>query len=226
MKNIVLEKKKKFVFINIIIGLSLVLLIFTFITIDYLRANNGKKPLFAIHRVGVTTVDVVSNDFKDTVLNDIESSVYYGIGYSVSVCDNRTSNYKFKLGEQPADPCFTILNCSEKDDLGIDRYYEYSFFDSKLYRVSQITRIPIANVDETEESLQENTLELNNINGCGATFEKIDNTTYEIVQVCNILNMSESDIIDIYSAGYKSLIDTRTTKEDIIDYYHNWMVCE
>jgi hypothetical protein len=227
--NDVIKKRNKLISAILIIIASVLILgtIFYIIgTVDYIRAMNGKKPIFAYHAVDVINVDVSKAGFEDTALSKKEGAIYYGIGYSVSICDNATGNYVFQLGHKQEDLCFTSLTCTETDDLNIKRTYDYSFFDDKLYRIMRTDQVPIKNTDETEEELSKGVMELNDVYGCNASFKKIDETTYGIVQACNISKMSEGDIIEVYSAIYKSLIDTRTTRNDIINYYHNWTICE
>ncbi|MDD2490436.1 MAG: hypothetical protein PHY26_04220 [Bacilli bacterium] len=224
MNNIARKKRSKFV---LIIIASIVILGVIFGTIDYIRAMNGKKPIFIYRTVNSTSIDVVKAiEFDDTALSNKEGAIYYGIGYNVSICDNETGNYIFQLGHKQKEPCFTSLTCTETDDLNIKRSFVYSFFDGNLYRINKTYLIPIENTDETEEEYDNWVMKFNDVYGCGATFQKKSETTYEVVEICNIVNMSDGDIHEVYQTNHTSLEQTETTRNEIIDYYDKWMVCE
>ncbi len=229
-----MKKKNKVIFITLIVITSIVILgtIFYILgTVDYIRANNGKKPIFTYHTVNVTNIDVAMAGFEDTALPHKEGAVYYGIGYSVSICDIDDGNYTFQLGHKQKELCSTSLTCIETDDLNIKRTYEYSFFDGKLYRISKTHQGPIDKTYYTSEEMfinekDEYVEKINNIKGCGASYRKINETELEITEICNLSNMSDGDIYEVYQTHHASIEQPNTTREEIIDYYHNWMKCE
>lgn len=225
MENVV-RKRKKFILIILILLALILILCILFGAIDYIRLLNGKKPIFINHTVNSLSIDIPKEGFEDAALSKKEGAIYYGIGYNVSICDIDTGNYIFKLGNKSNKSCFTSLTCNKTDDLNIKQQYEYSFFDDKLYRVSQTSQVPIESTNKTEKEYEQEIKKLNDVNGCYETLKKTNETTYEIVKVCNISAMSDSDIIDVYSASYKPLIDTGTTRDEVINHYHNLMTCE
>lgn len=247
MKDIVREKKKKF-----IIKLSLIILIpLIFCTllgiVDYVRAMNGKKPIFIYRSENVTNFDfevgvvgyitLPSNEyitnvgigqnamvFEDIVLPSKEATTYYGIGYSVSICDNENGNYTFQLGHKQKEPCFSTLTCTKTLAENDKQSLEYFFFDGKVYRLHTTLTMPAEQI-ANEETYKKGLMEINDVNGCGVTFQKQNDTTYVMTQMCNISNMSNSDVKKVYSVSKKVMEQTRT---EIIDKYSHDkdMICE
>ena len=66
---------KKVIKIILIVIASIVLLGAIFGTVDYIRAKNGKKPMFAYRNVNV-------NDEGYFVATE-----YYGLGYAIVICN-------------------------------------------------------------------------------------------------------------------------------------------
>jgi len=229
-----MKKKNKIIFITAIVITSIVILgtiLYIFGTIDYIRATNGKKPIFTYHIIHVENIDVPMVGFEDTALSHKEGAIYYGIGYSVSICDKDTNNYVFQLGHKQKEYCSTSLTCSETDDLNIKRTYEYSFFDGKLYRISKNHKVPIDKTYYTsdEKFIKENDEyieKINNIKGCSAAYQKINENEFEVIEGCNLLNMSDSDIHEVYQTHHASIEQPTTTREEVIEYYRNTMKCE
>lgn len=116
MNDIVKEKKKKFIlkilFIVSIIIVSIVALCTIFGVVDYFRATSGKKPIFIYNTVNASTFDVSVAGLEDIVLPSKEGATYYGIGYTVSICDSNTGKYTFQLGHKKTEPCYTSLTCT------------------------------------------------------------------------------------------------------------------
>lgn len=246
MNDIVKEKKKKFVIIILLIILIPLILCIAIGVIDYFRAVNGKKPIFIYHTVSTSNIDfevgvpksitLPSNEyvtsvgigenivtFNDIVLPNKEGAIYYGIGYSVSICDNETENYTFQLGGKKVEPCSSTLTCTKTIAENNKQSFEYFFFDGKVYRLHTTLTIPAEQIAD-EEAYKEELIEINDIKGCAVTFNKHNDIMY-VTKMCNISNMSNSDVENVYSVSKKSMEQTR---EEIIDKYSNDkdMVCE
>jgi hypothetical protein len=248
MKDIIREKKKKFIIrISLIILMPLILCT-VFGIVDYFRAINGKKPIFIYHTTNVTNFDVemgfVVEDtdlpskegttnigigsnvivFEDTVLPSQEEATYYGIGYNVSICNNETGNYIFQLGGKKKEVCFSTLTCTKTFAENDKQSFDYSFFDGKVYRIYTTITIPINQI-ANEETYKKEFMKINDVKGCGATFRKQNDKNYVTTQICNISNMSSSDVEKVYSISKKSMEQTKT---EIIDgYSHDKdMICE
>ncbi|MDD4809516.1 MAG: hypothetical protein PHP12_05745 [Bacilli bacterium] len=238
MNDIVKRKRKRFILIILIVIASSLILCVLFGIVDYFRATSGKKPIFIYHTVNVSNFDsevgIVGNFilpskedvknvglgsdvivFEDIVLPSKEGSTYYGIGYSVSSCDNETGNYVFKLGHKQKESCFTSLTCTKTFTENDKQSYDYLFFDDKLYRIDTTITIPADQIVD-EEVYKKELMEINDVKGCGVTFQKQNDTTYVITQMCNISNMSNSDVEKVYSASKKSMEQTKT---EVIDSY-------
>jgi hypothetical protein len=248
MENIIKEKKKKFLIKILLVILIPPILCIVFGTVDYFRAINGKKPIFIYHTTNVSGFDVevevvVPEDsalpsedgitvagigqngivFEDTTLPSKEGSTYYGIGYNVSTCDSETGNYTFQFGSKQKE-CYSTLTCTKTFAENDIQSFNYSFFDGKLYRLDTTITIPADQI-ANEETYKEKLIEINNVKGCGVTFVKQNDTTYVTMQICNIYNMSNSDVEKVYSVSKKSMEQTR---DEIIDgYSHDKdMICE
>lgn len=114
MNDIVKRKRRNFLLIILIIIATVVILVTAFGLIDYFRTKNGKRPIFIYNTVNVTSFDVQMAGFEDVASPSREGVEYYGIGYKVSMCDNKTKNYIFTLGHDYREMCITSLTCSEK----------------------------------------------------------------------------------------------------------------
>lgn len=186
--------KNKIILMTSIVIILLVILVAIFYiigTVDYIRATNGKKPIFIYRTVNVSHLDVYK-----------EGTEYYGIGYKISICNNETSNYIFQLGYKQKEFCYTSLKCSHDpwgaltlldDNTGEyvtndKRTYEYSFFDERLYLIKSTTLIPIDRIKKEEVWVKE-FLDYSDVIGVDTTVKKINEDTYEIIQVCNIPKM-------------------------------------
>lgn len=114
INSIVEDKNKKFILktpivVSIII-VSIVALFTIFGMVDYFRAKNGKRPIFIYHKVNVFNVDVGMEGFESTALPNKEGITYYGVGYTVAVCDTSTQKYTFQLGNKKNR---TLLYCTK-----------------------------------------------------------------------------------------------------------------
>ncbi len=251
MNDIVREKKRKFIIIITLIILiviaSSLILCTVFGIVDYFRATNGKKPIFIYHTTNIQVFDVeiaVPEDailpskeditdigigsnvivFEDIVLSNKEGATYYGIGYSISICDNETGNYTFQLGHEQQEPCSSTLTCTKTFAENDKQSFDYFFFDGKVYRIDTTITIPAEQI-ANEETYKKELIEINDIKGCGVTFVKQNDTTYVIRQMCNISNMSNSDVEKVYSASKKAMEQTRTEITD--KYSHDKdMICK
>lgn len=220
-----MKKKNKIILITSIVIVSTVVLFTIFGVVDYNRALNGKNPIFIYHTTKVKS-------FEDS----IESIDYYGIGYRVSICDNKTNNYTFQLGDKLKKPCFTILTCTE-DKKGtltlIDestvayiendkRSYEFSFFDDKLHSITATYLVPISSIED-EETWPARTMQYFNVPGASISIQKTNDTTYEMIQTCNIYKMSTANIQNICLLDYFDMDKvemTKLTKTQITNQYN------
>lgn len=226
MNDIVKKKKRKFIIIILIVMASIVILVTMFGVIDYFRAKSGKKPIFIYHRSIVTSIDVLVAGSEDTALPNKTSAVYYGIGYNVSICDNESGNYKFQLGYKKNEPCVTSLTCTEKEADNFKTTHTFDFFDGKLYLLTTSLLRPVDKSDD-EDTLTKGIAEIDDIYGVGATINKINETTYEILLTCNIFNMDADDIEKGCMISYFDPKEiSNLTKDKIIDYYYKTMTCQ
>lgn len=224
MNDIIREKRKNFVLL-ILIGMStMILLCIIFGSVDYLRAINGKKPIFIYRTLDIASFDVSMIGFKDTALTNKKGAEYYGMGYMVSTCDYETGNYVFQLGHKSKNRCSTSLTCTKTSAENDKQSLNYSFFDDKLYRIDITSLIPVDKI-MNEEAYGKEFIKVNDITGCGGTFKKINETTYQTVQVCNIAVMSPSDVEKVYSTSKESLEQTRAKTID--SHFHDKdMICK
>ena len=226
MNDIVKKKKRKFIFIILIVMASIVILGTIFGIVDYFRAKSGKKPIFIYHTANITNYDVQMAGFEDTASPNKTSAVYYGVGYNVSICDTESGDYNFKLGHEKNEQCITSLTCTEKEADNFKTTHTFEFFDGKLYRLTTSLLRPVDKSDD-EDTLNKGIAELNDIEGVGAAIYKVNETTYEIVQTCNIFNMAAADIEKGCLISYfDSKEIPNLTKEDILDNYSKAMTCQ
>ena len=237
MNDIVREKKKKFIlkisFIFSIIIVSIVVLCTIFGIVDYFRATSGKKPIFIYHTTNVSTFDVEMAGFENVALPSRDGATYYGIGYTVSICDINTRKYTFQLGDKKAEPCYASLTCTtdkkgtlvvnndstvtyDKNDK--DNYY-YLFFEGKLDKVIATSIRSISSIKNVETSSVEIKEFYDNIPGCAGTGKKISEEAYETVISCAIPKMSSNDIEKYLPLMTKELLEY--TRDEIINYHHN-----
>ncbi|HHT38124.1 MAG TPA: hypothetical protein GXZ95_01760 [Mollicutes bacterium] len=210
--------------IPLIVIVATITLCIIFGTIDYFRVSHGKKPLFTYRTVNVSSFDVSMVGFEDIVLPKKDSTEYYGVGYKVSICDNETKNYNFQLGHKQKERCFTTLTCTKKLAENDTTTFEYTFFDGKLYRITTTLLIPSSQI-ANEPNYETKFMKINDVPGCGGTFNKLNETTYATTQICNIFEMSDSDIEKVYRTNKASL---ELTRAEIIEIYHDDkdMICE
>ncbi len=240
MNNIVKEKKKKFILKTSIIALIIIVLIVVLCTIfgivDYFRATNGKKPIF-IYRT-VLSFDVEIARFENASLPKKEGATYYGIGYTVSICDINARKYVFQLGNKKVKPCYTSLTCTSdkkgslvlNDDSTVSYdendkdNYVYTFFEDKLVQVTATLIRPISSIENIETASMEIKKFYDNIPGCAGMGNKISDEAYETTIICAIPKMSGDNIDKYLPISNKELLNY--TKEEIIDYHHNDLTCE
>ena len=107
-----------------------------------------------------------------------------------------------------------------------NRITSYNVCYTKLLRLTTSLLRPVDKSDD-EDTLNKRIAELNAIKGVGAAIYKVNETTYEIVQTCNILNM---DATDIEKGCLISYFDSKEipnlTKDDILDNYSKAMTCQ
>jgi hypothetical protein len=207
-------------------------------TIDYFRATSGKKPIFIYHTVNVSAFDVSVAGFEDIVLPGKDGATYYGMGYTVSICDSNTGKYIFQLGDKKTEPCYTSLTCTADkkgtlvvnddstvtyDENDIDNYY-YSFFEGKLDKVIVTSIRPISSIENVETSSVKIKKFYDNIPGCAGMGKKISEEAYETVIACAIPKMSSNDIEKYLPIRTKELLEY--TRDEIIAYHHNDLTCE
>jgi hypothetical protein len=242
MNDIVKEKKKKFIlkilFVVSIIIVSIVALCTIFGTIDYFRVTSGKKPIFIYHTVNTSAFDVEIAGFENAALPSKEGATYYGIGYTVSICDSNTRKYTFQLGDKKTEPCYTSLTCTADkkgtlvvnddstvtyDENDIDNYF-YSFFEGKLDKVMVTSIRPISSVENVETSSVKIKEFYDDIPGCAGMGKKISEEAYETVIACAIPKMSSDDIDKYLPIRTKELL--KYTRDEVIAYHHNDLKCE
>lgn len=217
--------KNKIILITSIVFASIVALgtIFYIIgTVDYIRATNGKKPIFVYRTLNVQKSDV-----------NKEGTDYYGIGYKVSLCDNKTGNYIFQLGHKQKNLCYSSLTCCE-DERGTltlidestvayvknDKHsYKFSFFEDKLYLINSTHLIPISAI-ENEETWAAEMLEYYDVPGINTTINKTNETTYEMKQTCNITEILKAGYKNVCSMDYFGEEIFGLTKTEIENQYH------
>lgn len=220
-----LYSKNKIIFLVLtLISLIIVLGIILYIigTVDYIRSMNGKKPLFIYHTVNVFNSDVYK-----------EVTEYYGIGYKISLCDNQKNNYIFQLGQKQKKVCYTNLTCTE-DERGTltmidentvayvenDKHsYEFSFYDDILYLIKSTFLIPTSYIED-EETWATEKLKYYDVDGINISIKKINQTTYEMKQSCNIPIILKNGNVNICSIDYHDTNIFGLTKDDIVSYYH------
>lgn len=220
MEKIVEEKMKSFrkksIKIFILVLVSCLLLASLFGAIDYLRAKNGKKPIFTFRTLNVSNFDVqIAGLVEDVSHTYPEGIVYYGLFYNVSTCDTEGKNYDFLLGNKKEKNCRTSLTCTKEFAENDAHYFDYTFYDNKLISMSTNLLIPVDYVDD-ETSYEKEIIKFNETNGCGSVFTQVDEKRYSLTKVCNITKMSDDDIKKIYSTSKK---DLPKTKEEIRNTY-------
>ncbi len=242
MNDIVREKKKKFIlkisFIVLIIIVSIVALCTIFGIVDYFRTKSGKKPIFIYHTVNVSTFDVQMAGLEDIALPSKEGATYYGMGYTVSTCDNNAGKYTFQLGYKKTEPCYTSLTCTANkkgtsvlnDDSTVSYNandkdnYDYTFFEGKLTKVITTLIRPISSIENVETADTEIRKFYKNIPGCAGMGKKISEEAYVTIISCTIPKMSNNDIDKYLPIRTKELLEY--TRDEIIAYHHNDLNCE
>lgn len=192
--------------------------------IDFYRSKNNKKPLFSYQKVSTSYSDYLFKEKPNISIPRFEGSIYKGLFYQVSVCDTNNSKYNFKLGKIEKGNCLSYLKCTKTFSRYDKHEYYYEFFDKKLHRVTTILTIPIEDVEFIETYMEEFNKINNNKNCYGKVSEK-DDYSYETVQTCNILKMTDEEVMSIYSTSKNSIVKS---KEKIIDSFSNdkEMICK
>ncbi len=242
MNDIVKEKKKKFIlrilFIALIIIVSIVALFTIFGIVDYFRVKSGKKPIFIYNTVNIPAFEVGVAGLEDIALPSKEGATYYGIGYTVSTCDSNVGKYTFQLGDKKIKPCYTSLICTAdkkgtlvlNDDSTVSYNendkdnYDYTFFEGKLIQVIATLIRPISSIENVETADAEIRKFYKNIPGCAGMGKKISEEAYGTVINCVIPKMSSDDIDKYLPIRTKELLEY--TREEIIAYHHNDLICE
>lgn len=116
------------------------------------------------------------------------------------------------------------LTCSKTFSDNNKHVFKYSFEDGKAYLIDWTLTIPATDI--ADATLYENEFQkINAVTGCTGRFTKNDEDSYTTHQVCNLSEMSDSDVKDIF-------MNTRDTLEiarkDIIKNYEQdeAMKCE
>jgi len=216
--------KNKIILITTIVIASIVLLgtiLYIIGTVDYIRATNGKKPIFTYRTVNVPHLDALK-----------EETEYYGIGYKITLCDNQKENYIFQLGHKQKEFCYTSLVCDEGDTLVLidestvvrvkndKTIYDFSFYNDRLYLVKSTRLLPTSSI-ENEETWATEMLEYFDVVGVNTSIKKIDETTYEVKQTCNIPKMLKAGSKNVCSID--SFLETdmyNITRAEIDNHYH------
>jgi transcriptional regulator with XRE-family HTH domain len=214
--------KNKIILITSIVIASILILgtiLYILGTVDYIRATNGKKPIFVYHTVNALHKDVIK-----------QGTEYYGIGYKITTCDDNTGNYIFQLGHKKKDVCYTSLTCTEDELVWIDEStvayakndkhsYDFSFFEDKLYLINSTSLIPTSSI-ENEETWATEMLEYFDVIGINTSIKKINETTYERKQTCNIPQILKAGSKNVCSIDYFSDIEIfDLTRAEILDQY-------
>lgn len=213
--------KNKIMFISLIAVSVIVLLgmiLYILGTVDYIRSVKGLKPIFIYNTTSVSYGDAYKS-----------GTDYYGLGYKISLCDNQNIKYVFQMGHKQKNVCYTKLTCSEKEKVLIDnkvytvkndlRTYNYSFFDDYLYLINLTQLVPITAI-ENEETWVDEMLSFYDSPGVYTTIKKINATTYEMKQTCNlpeILNAGVKNVCSIELFGDQIF---GLTRSDIDDQYY------
>lgn len=79
-----------------------------------------------------------------------------------------------------------------------DKYvFKYSFKDGKAYLIDMTLTIPATDIaDATAYENEFN--KINSVTGCTGRFTKNDDGSYTTHQVCNLSEMSDSDVKDVF----------------------------
>lgn len=112
----------------------------------------------------------------------------------------------------------TDLTCSKTFGENDQHVFKYSFKDEKAYLLDWTITIPAKDI--ADASAYENEFnKINTINGCKGRFTINDNGSYTTHQVCNLSEMSDSDIKDVFMNDRDGLEISR--KEIIKSYQHD-----
>jgi transcriptional regulator with XRE-family HTH domain len=216
------KKKNRIILTCTVLIVALGTILYILGTVDYIRAMNGKKPIFVYHTVSAL----------DPAVN-IEGTDYYGIGYKISLCDNQNEKYIFQLGHKQKKLCYTNLTCTE-DERGTltlidestvayvanDKHtYDFTFFDNRLYLINLTYLIPTSSI-ENEETWTKETLKYFDVPGVHTSIKKINGTTYEMKQSCNITEILMAGSKNVCSIDYFGEEIFGLRKIDILDQYH------
>lgn len=209
------QNMKKIIKVILTISALSIILLISFMLIDYSRAQAGKKPLFARQKSTSVTVFPVKEGFEKSYGIDNEIVEYRGIGYKVTVCNVEDKIHHFTLNKKENVNCFKSLTCTKEFSENDKHKFEYSFLGEKMFRIETTLLIPVEQL-ENEETYKQEFMKINEIDNCGGTFKKTNETTYETITICNIENITEAEVEKIYSTS-KSSLDM--TKEEMITSY-------
>ena len=215
-KNIMFFKNKIILSLSIIFSILIILYILG--TIDYIRSINNKEPIFIYHRVNTSNSDV-----------DKLGKEYYGIGYKITICDNNNKKYIFQLGHKQKLLCYAGLTCSETNRTMKDgkvytikndkRTYNFSFFNDRLYLIDKVYLIPTSSI-QNENTWSKEMLEYYDTPGIHTTITKINDTTYEMKQTCNITEILRAGLKNKCTIDYYGEDIFGLTKNDIQSNYY------
>jgi len=118
----------------------------------------------------------------------------------------------------------TTLTCSKIFGENNKHVYKYSFKDGKAYLFDWTLTIPATDIaDATTYEKEFN--KINEVTGCTGRFTKNDDGSYTTHQVCDLSEMSDSDIKEVFMNTREELENTR--KEIVKHFeYDEGMKCE
>jgi len=116
------------------------------------------------------------------------------------------------------------LTCSKTFSDNNKHVFKYSFIDGKAYLIDMALTIPANEI--ADATVYENEFKkINAVTGCTGRFTKNDDGSYTTHQVCNLSEMSDSDVKDAFMNTRDTLEIAR--KDIIKNYEHDEaMKCE
>lgn len=114
-------------------------------------------------------------------------------------------------GEQNKD-----LTCSKTFSDNNKHVFKYSFEDGKAYLIDMTLTMPATDIaDATAYENEFN--KINAVTGCTGRFTKNDDGSYTTHQVCNLSEMSDSDVKDVFMNNTRDTLEI--SRKDIIKNY-------
>lgn len=118
----------------------------------------------------------------------------------------------------------TDLTCTRVFGENNKHVLKYSFEDGKAYVFDETFTTPATGI-ENETTYEKEFNKINAVTGCTSSFIKNDDGSYTSQQVCNLSEMSDSDIKAVYNITRE---DLESTGKEIIKHfkYDEDMKCE